>query len=125
MSLYDTSPRIKAGVAEVERLLKEQYGVTLDDCAELSVHVTLEAVQSDLANGEDCFAIVECIAIDCNLSKLVLPESKETRALRIAMLGKRAEFDIYGNRINPNENLGPVVTDDGEGWDDGDDDNDM
>ena len=121
MSLYDTSPRIKAGVAEVERLLKEQYGVTLEDCAELSVHVTLDAVQRDLANGEDCFAIVDCIALDCNLTKLVLPESNETRALRIAMLGKRAEFDIYGNRINPALDLGPVVTDDGDGFDDEDD----
>ena len=116
------SHKTESGMLEVESLLAERYGVTIEDCSD---HVERDAIERDLLNGEEPSAIVDYIACDCGLTKVAAPESKETRALRIAMLGKRAEFDIYGNRINPNENLGPVVTDDGEGWDDGDDDNDM
>jgi hypothetical protein len=103
---------------EVERLLREQYG---HDFQDLFIPV-LDGIEADLANVEEPQAIVNDIAEKEGLTKLAPSKSNETRALRIAMQGKRAEYDIYGNRINPSLNLGPVVDDSGDVIDDDDND---
>lgn len=112
------SRNIRENMKEVERLLREQYG---HDFQDLSIPV-LDGIDADLTNGEEPQAIVNDIAEKEGLTKLAPPESNETRALRIAILGKRAEFDLRGNVISPSENLGPVVLDDGTGFDDDDED---
>jgi hypothetical protein len=129
---------VSAGVKEVARLLEEQYGQKLGD---LNI-LTHDLIADDIANGEDPEAVVADVAELEGLTKLAPAEDNETRAFRIAMLGKRAEFNEGGNRVNPALDLGPAVSDDGEVidtsiykgrgyWDDDedenedDDDNDM
>lgn len=91
---------LKAAVREVERLLKEGYGKVFDDLEGLDP----ETVERDIANGEEPQAIVSQIAVNFCLAGPT-PSARD-RALRIAMVGKRQEFDGNGRKQDPHGGAG-------------------
>jgi hypothetical protein len=92
----------EAAMRMIDKMLDEQYGVGLGDVNE-------ESVFKDVLNGEDLQAIVDELAEKWEWVKIDPVKSNDDRAFRIAVLGKRNEYDANGNKQNPHGGQGIVV----------------